>query len=131
MTTEALFDSAALGAYLHTSVSDDAAESAEAVVWGWLTAATGLTERPDPVPADLYAWALELGAMAYENPTSLTVRQVDDVRMESSEARRDAILQAAANASDVSTQGAPQGSFPCAPTWPDPIQPYSIPIIYN
>jgi hypothetical protein len=120
MATYALFDAAALGAHLHTTVTPEAAESAELVVWGWLSAATGLAERPDPIPPDLLAWAIELGGMVYDNPTSLTVRQVDDARMESTEARRDAILSAAAEASDLPGSGRPTGSFPCARRWPDP-----------
>lgn len=64
-------DPSALAAYLQRTVSGRTAAVVNEVVTGWLTTATG-TVLPEPLPADLFAWALELAAIAYaqQTPTS-------------------------------------------------------------
>lgn len=61
------------------NVNTASAIQAEKVAAGWLQSATGLTEWPDPLPADLYGWALELGGAIYDNPTSLKELTVDGI----------------------------------------------------
>lgn len=96
----------------------------EQVVTGWLTAEIG--SLPDPAPKQghpLFGWALELGGIAYENPTAMT----SDASGETNSAwadRRLQILAAARRWAETNgTAGAatplPRGSFPKAPTWPE------------
>lgn len=81
---------------------------------GWLQDATELTEWPDPIPDRLWAWAIELAAIAYNNPTNLKREQIDDYLVEYSAERRAEILAAAKKAYAGGT--APRGSFP-QPDW--------------
>lgn len=84
---------------------------------GWLQDATGLTEWPDPVPDRLWAWAIELAAIAYRNPDGATGEQIDDYRAtwNSDLQRRSEILAAARSAYNTGA-GQPQYSFP-EPDW--------------
>ncbi|MGI8682068.1 MAG: hypothetical protein ACR2JO_08055 [Mycobacteriales bacterium] len=116
-----LFTAAELSDFLHGPVTPEAAVSVERVVWGWLKPVLGVSARPDPVPAEVWSWAIELGAIAHENPAGLTLYQLGTERSQFSAERRGAIL---AEASDegVSGSGSPRGSFPPPLAWPDPIQ---------
>ena len=102
--------------------TDDQAALAELIVWGWVSDATGLDTRPSTVTSDLFAWAIELGGIAYRNgETRSQVGQVSSMHA-NDDARRNEILARVSAASDVGTQlGAPQGCFPPAQCWPDPI----------
>jgi hypothetical protein len=67
------------------------------------------------VPDRLWAWALELAAIAFNNPTSLASETIDDYQMTVSDRlRRREILDSARQA--YNTAGKPQGSFP-DPDW--------------
>ena len=76
MATGALFEPQDLSNWLGKTVADEKATSIEKVVWGWLKPQLGATERPDPVPDEVFSWAIELAAIAYENPTGLSARQL-------------------------------------------------------
>lgn len=117
----ALFDEVELGDYLQYEVSEAAAASAERAVWGWLKQATGLTERPDTVSDEMFSWAIELGAIAHENPSSLSTYTIGDETSGWQRDRRQEILDAAAaGGSDTPSRTGPRGSFPPAQSWPDP-----------
>jgi hypothetical protein len=62
---------------------------------GWLLNATRLTSFPDPAPDDLWAWAVELAAIAYRNPSAFTNASIDDFSVGFDGARRKEILDAA------------------------------------
>jgi len=65
---------------------------------GWLMTATRLTSFPSPVPDDLWAWAVELAAIAYHNPDGATSESIDDYSRSNDANRRMEILKAAAAA---------------------------------
>lgn len=123
-----LFTPPQLSAWLQYPVETAAAEIVERVVAGWLLEATGLASLPSP-PPELFSWALELGGIAYENPTSMSTDQAADVTQSWGD-RRSQILRSAAKwaqrvlpeQAPSSTVG-PRGSFPAARSWPDPAGP--------
>lgn len=81
------------------------------IATGWLMSATGVTSFTT-VGDDLWAWAIELAAIAYYNPSGLSSESLDDHNVSYSAERRKEIL-AAAQASPYNTAGgSPQGSFP-------------------
>lgn len=97
----------------------------EKVVAGWLTAEIGAlpeTEAAEGHP--LFGWALELGGIAYENPTAMTSDASGDTTSAWAD-RRLQILAAArrwaeANGMTETTRSPlPQGSFPKASPWPE------------
>jgi hypothetical protein len=107
-----LFDLEDLPSYLQIpEVDTETATRLRRYAGGWLMSATGLTEWPDPVPDALWAWGIELAAIAYYNPTGLSSEQLDDHRVQYSAERRAEIL-AAARSSSYSGAGAPSYSFP-------------------
>jgi hypothetical protein len=72
----------------------------------------------------LFAWALELGGIAVENPTSLTQEQSQEVSTAWSVARRREILAsvrswAARQSGRSGGAPRPRGSFPAVQGWPD------------
>lgn len=85
---------------------------------GWLSDATGLTAWPDPLPDRLWTWAIELAAIAYNNPDGALEEQTDDYRVKHDRARRMEILDAARSAypSPAPAGSGPQWSFP-EPDW--------------
>lgn len=110
-----LFTPSDLQQFLRRPVEDTSAAQAERVASGWLTAATGIVTWPEPLPPDLYAWALELGAAVYDNPVGLKTLTVDNITRGYGGERIAAIL-AAARARAGSLAGAPRYSFP-PPSW--------------
>lgn len=80
------------------------------VASGWLKSATGLTDFTAPVDDQLFAWGLELAAIAYRNPDGTASEGVDDHQVTWDRARRKDILDAARRA--YSSAGQPQYSFP-------------------
>lgn len=112
----ALVSRTQLQTYLQRTLDVAAAELAIRVGQGWLRSAVPGTTWPDPVPEDLWAWALELAGIAYSNPESLQTRTVDAVTDVWSAARRAEILAAAASAYGRRRQ--PVYSFPPAAPWP-------------
>lgn len=126
-----LFDSEDLSTYVQYPVDDDAAAAAERVVSGWLQDATGPGEWygddvvPSQLPAQLYAWAIELGAMAHENPAGLASEITADKTTVWDRARRTEILDKAAawaGQNGSTSSGGPVGRFPSARRWPDPAE---------
>ena len=113
-----LFDLRDLPSWLQVpEVDTETATRVRRYVNGWLQDATGLTVWPDPVPDRLWAWAIELAAIALENPTakwSQTIDDTVDVYERGPQGRRREILDAARTA--YNTAGKPQGSFP-EPDW--------------
>lgn len=81
---------------------------------GWLQDATDLTVWPDPVPDYLWAWAIELAGIAYDNPTANASESTGGVSTTKDRARRAQILEAAQQ--KYNPAGKPQGSFP-QPDW--------------
>jgi len=114
-----LFSAQELADFIQRPVSDAAGAAAERVVWGWLSPLLGLTQRPMEVPAQVFSWAIELGAIAYENPSGLSQYHLGAERLYFSAERRDEILREVGDSSQ-SSAGAPRGSFPPAQCWPDP-----------
>ena len=86
------------------------------VVNGWLLDATGLQDWPTPVPPQVFSWAVELGAIAHENPASASTDTTDRISVQWSETRRNSILNRAAewarNLPAAAAVASPVGSFP-------------------
>lgn len=78
---------------------------------GWLMSATGLSTWPDPVPDDLWAWAIELAGIAFRNPTANSSETVSDYTYSMDRAAKEAIL-AAAKAKYNTGSTSPQYNFP-------------------
>lgn len=116
---DALFQADDLGDWMGRTVTDSKAVAVEKVVWGWLKPVLGLSERPSPVPDEVYSWAIELGAIAHENPAGMSSRQLGTAMQAFSSERRNAILEEAAGGTATST-ATPRGSFPAAGCYPDP-----------
>lgn len=96
----------------------------EAVVWGWLAPLLDLAERPEPVSPQLFAWALELGAIYRANPEGLAEKDLGPFKKKFSVERRNEILRIAASGG-TEAPGAPPspvGSFPSARAYPDPAE---------
>jgi len=105
-----LFTPADLAAYLHVEENTSSATVARSVAYGWLKSATGLADWPSPVPDQLFAWALELAAIAFRNPAGVSSESIDTRSVSFDRQRRIDILRAAA----VAYGGAavPQYFFP-------------------
>lgn len=111
-----LFDLGDLPSWLQVPEVDAAtAERVRRAASGWLQDATGLTEWPDPVPDRLWAWAIELAAIAFRNPAAASSERVDDYEFTQDRARRAEILADARRAYPPAA-GQPQFSFP-EPDW--------------
>lgn len=116
-----LFTDADLSEWLGKTVSPDRAVLVERVVWGWVKAVLGSDERPDPVPEELFSAAVELGAIAFENPSSLTDRGLGPFSESFPIERRQEILdEIARTLGPAGLADAPQGEFPDALAYPDP-----------
>lgn len=111
-------------------VSQDSTDLAEEVALGWLSEATGIDDWSDPYgparAAAVRSWVLELAAIAYENPTSMTQDSSGEVQSSWAD-RRKQILEAAerwALSRGLKNPGTAlalsRGSFPPAQPWPDP-----------
>ena len=113
-----LFDLGDLPSWMQIpEVDTETATRVRRAVNGWLQDATGLTDWPDPVPDRLWAWAIELAALAFDNPAAVWSQTIDDsvtVYERGPQGRRQQILDAARAA--YNTAGKPQGSFP-EPDW--------------
>lgn len=113
-----LFTSDELSDWLGKTVTAAKAVAVEKVVWGWLKPRIGATVRPDPVPDEVFSWALELAAIAYENPSGLDGKDIGPFGEQYSSERREEILAAAAAGGTGVL--APKGQFPPARPYPDP-----------
>ncbi|MFC6017795.1 hypothetical protein ACFP2T_16460 [Plantactinospora solaniradicis] len=112
---ENLFDTADLPGWL----SGSNAELARRAANGWLQDATGLTTWPDPVPDRLWAWAIELAAIAMRSPDGAGSESIDDYQVSSGGSgdwSRRAEILAAARAAYNTGSGQPVYSFP-EPDW--------------
>lgn len=101
------------------------AASACRVASGWLYGVIRPTVWPPvPIPDDLWGWALELAAMAYDNPTGADSASLGDLTLNwgaAARERREQILaQATAAYGGTNTSAGPQGSFPDPEDYPDP-----------
>lgn len=96
------------------------------VAEGWLRSVARIDPWPDQeignVPEDLFAWAVELAAIAYDNPSGLASRTVGDTARAWQLTRRAEILAAAKTAypGASGSSGGPVGSFPASVPLPDP-----------
>jgi hypothetical protein len=110
-----LFDLGDLPSWLQVpEVDTETATRVRRSASGWLQDATGLTVWPASIPDRLWAWALELAAIAFRNPAATWSETVDDYTVQADRFRRREILAAARTA--YNTAGQPQGSFP-DPDW--------------
>lgn len=115
-----LFELTDLAASLQMDLDTASAMEARRKAQGWLAGATRLTEWPSPPPEDLRAWALELAALAYDNPSGLESEVDGRVTSVWGRRRRGEILLEAKRAYG---QSGPMGSFPPPEPWPDPRTP--------
>lgn len=105
-----------LTSWLHKPVSDEDADMVERVVWGWLSPALGLAERPNPTGDRIFSWAIELGGIAYENPAGLSSKQMGPFADQYSSERRAEILAEATNGGQRVPR--PRGTFPRPSVFP-------------
>jgi hypothetical protein len=74
-----LFDLGDLPSWLQVpEVDTETATRVRRYVNGWLQDATGLDDWPNPVPDRLWAWAIELAGIVFENPTAKWSETIDD-----------------------------------------------------
>lgn len=111
-----LFDLDDLPSWLQVaSVDTETATRVRRYASGWLANATRLTPwPPDPVPDDIWAWAIELAGIAFRNPTGVSSESIDDYSRGDDAVRRAEILKAATAA--YGGTSLPQYSFP-EPDW--------------
>lgn len=110
-----LFDLGDLPSWLQVpEVDTETATRVRRAANGWLQDATGLAAWPSPVPDRLWAWAIELAAIAFRNPDGYASETIDDYTRQQDRSRRREILDAAKAA--YSTARQPQYSFP-DPDW--------------
>lgn len=108
-----LFDLVDLPSWLQVpAVDTETATRVRRAASGWLYGATRLASWPVPIPDDLWAWALELAAIAYRNPDATTSESIDDHSVSWDRARRKEILDAARMAYASSGTSGPLYSFP-------------------
>lgn len=111
-----------LAAFLQQDLDSATAERCRRVAAGWLRSATNLSTWPDPVPDDLWAWAVELAALAYGNPGGWASETIGGISISWAKGRREEILAAAAarypKASGVRL--AVGSAYLTIPTAPDP-----------
>lgn len=111
-----LFDLGDLPSWLQVpQVDTETATRARRYASGWLLSATRLsTWPPNPVPDDIWAWAIELAGIALRNPLAVESESIDDYNVSYDKERREEILAAARAA--YSGAGVPSFSFP-EPDW--------------
>jgi hypothetical protein len=117
-----LFTYAEFNLYVKETVDPATTDVVRRIAYGWLKSATGLADWPSPVPDSLFAWGLELTAIAYRNPDGAAAEEIDDHNVQWDRARRRDILTAAMKAYSGATQ--PQYSFP-EPDWQWTAEPVS------
>jgi hypothetical protein len=106
-----LFDLVDLPSWLQVpQVDTETATRVRRAANGWLQHATGLATWPNPVPDRLWAWAVELAAIAFRNPDATSSETIDDYTVQGDRFRRREILAAATAA--YNTTAGPQFSFP-------------------
>lgn len=130
MATAELFSADDLGEVVDEDVTTEKHTVVERVVWGWVSDALGLADdadRPDPVTNKLWAWSVELGAIAHENLKGLTAYQLGEERLQFGGARRDELLElvaASTPSTPTSAKVGPRYRGPrCSEPYPDPARP--------
>lgn len=124
----ALVEPSEVQEFLGRSVVVERARVAIRVAEGWLRGAIPAAAFPDlsgPVPEPLWSWAVELAAIAYDNPVGHASKQVRNTAEAWHVARREEILAAArarygSGDAAAGPAGQPQGCFPALLGWPDP-----------
>lgn len=106
-----LFELSEFASYLQQDVDTSSATVARRVASGWLKHATGLADWSVPVADQLFAWGLELVAIAFRNPDGVASESIDDHSATWDRLRRKEILDAAKAAYNTGG-GVPQYSFP-------------------
>lgn len=121
-----LFTDADLEAHLQQTLEPATIGTARRMAAGWLSSATGLTAWPNPVPDDLWGWAVELAGLIYDNPARWSNDTTGGTATGYERGARDTILDAAraryGPAASLGSGNAPLGCFPPAQPWPDPIR---------
>lgn len=120
-----LFTPKDLEDYVQYPVAQAAGIMAERVVAGWLADAAGSTPIPAQLPPQLFSWAIELGAIAHENPGALWSETTGDKTSLWDRARRAEILgfiTTWAGGTPTGSVPSPTGSFPKARAYPDPAE---------
>lgn len=122
-----LFAARDLSDYLRYDVPQAQAAIAQRVVAGWLKS-NGVPidsyELVGDVPAEVFSWAVELGAIVHENPGALSSHTTGAetsswILTRRADIRAEIEAWLARSGGQVAL-GAPQGSFPAPSTWPDP-----------
>lgn len=109
-----LFSISDFASYVQQDVDTASATVARRVAGGWLMSA-GILTFPTVIPDDLFAWAIELAAIAFRHPDGTATEGIDDYSFSADRQRRKEILDAA-RASPYSGTGGPVFSFP-DPDW--------------
>lgn len=105
--------------FLHRKLDPAAATIAIKVATGWLVDATRIADWPYPVPDEIFAWAVELAAIAWSNPEGLSTLAVGDVSRGWALTRKAEILTAARERYRGNS-GGPLFNFPPAQPYPAP-----------
>lgn len=119
--TNPLVAASDLSDLLGSDVTDAAAALGERMVWGWLQPFLG-PDRPEELTDQQFSWAIQLGAIAHENPAGLSSRQVGSVSEQYSAEARQAILDAVESSVSGGNPGSPRGRFPRPKAYPDPAE---------
>lgn len=121
MPEQPLFTATELGDWVQADIPAGTAALRERVVWGWLKPILKLEERPEQPSEQLFAWAIELGGIAHENPSGKSAYQLGDENSQySAERRREILDEVAAGGISSATPPQPRGRFPKAQRYPDP-----------
>lgn len=126
MATAHLFSIGDLSELVDEDLTDERHAVVEKVVWGWVSAELGVDVRPDPLPPQLEAWSLELGANFHENPGGLAEYQLGEERSKFSLERRLQLLEQVAGSGDgggtpTTYAGGPRlTGTRCREPYPDP-----------
>lgn len=109
-----------------TSIDDGTYTVIHKVVNGLLLDAAHLQVWPDPLPPQVFSWAVELGAISCENPAGAAVDGTDRVTLQWNEQRRNAILASARDWGNQIRDGdvvpSPKGCFPPATRLPHDLE---------
>lgn len=105
-----LFTIEEFASYLHQDVDTSSATVARRIASGWLKSATGLIDFTAPIDDQLFAWGLELAAIAFRNPDGVASESIDDHNVSWHRERWADILKAAAT--KFGTAGQPRYFFP-------------------
>jgi hypothetical protein len=100
--------------YIQQDADTSSAVVARRVASGWALDAAGLTDWTLPISDALFAWTIELAAIAWRNPDGAASESIDDHNVTFDRQRRKDILRAVQ--AQYGTGDTPQYSFP-DPDW--------------